>query len=908
MTLPEGTVTFLFTDIERSTQTVAQMGNEAYADALSEHRRALREAFASHNGHEVGTEGDAFFVAFVRASEALQAARTGQRALVDHPLRVRMGLHTGEAIVREADYVGHDVHKAKRICDAGHGGQILLSQATADLVSRASLVDLGPHRLKDLGEPQRIFQLIDDALDRNFPPLRSLESFSTNLPLQRSVFIGRDHEIAEVRKHLERSRLVTLTGVGGCGKTRLALQVGAELLDVYPDGVFFIDLAPITVGDLIGTSLADAMGMSIGGGVSGTSATPLEMVIEALRRRRCVLILDNCEHLLDDVAAAADKILAQCGDVSLLATSREALEVEGEQSWRVPSLGLETDQPSDSEAVRLFIARASEIEPTLEIAGRNLDAVVEICRRLDGIPLAIEFAAARVSHLSPVEIASRLGDRFRLLTGGRRRVQRQQTLQAALDWSYDLLDETEQLLLRRLSVFAGSFALRAAENVCTDEHLTTRDVVDGLGSLVGKSLVATERITDVRYRLLETVRMYAEEKLTQSGEAETVRTQHRDHYLAWLESFSAGQMIFERDPNLAAERELDNIRRGVEWSMAQGRRDFVGRFALRLLGVWWFLGRFNEGHRWLAYAVEDTDALTIEEQVGCFASLAVTAMLNADELGLEYSGRAIELSGDAPREFGAVAFCQHALILALVAATSQSVDVAEQARETVRRGLAVAERVDPIVALFAIGWCGAVELVLLDVDAAVGLLAKSVEGLDRRKHGFLYTFMAAQLAVTYAILGDVENTGRIAETLQISDDEPEPIGGVPALGAAVVALAVAGRGHEAIQVARDWLSQLLRSALPLFVNEGLIIAAYAEFELGRFVRSSVLLAAARYAGGAKNMPVPFRSPPGYAMYVHLVGRLREQIDRETGRRCRDIGAAMTLDEAVAFALLDEENP
>jgi predicted ATPase/class 3 adenylate cyclase len=494
--LPTGTVTFLFTDIERSTQTVASVGDERYAEMQDAHRAALRGAFAAHAGIEVQTEGDALFVAFQRASDALDGAVAGQRALEDQPLRVRMGIHTGDALVREHDYVGHEVHRAKRICDAGHGRQILLSETTAKLVGRTELLDLGLHRLKDLGEPQRIYQVGRDR----YPALRSLESFTHSLPLQRSAFIGRESEIAEIRALLEANRIVTLTGVGGCGKTRLALQVGAEELDRFSDGVFMVDLAPISDPDAVLQELASAVFAPVGGGgfLNTGSSSIDDVVFTYLRTRHVLLILDNCEHLIDACAEIADSVLARCPRVTILATSREGLRVEGEQTWTVPSLSL-PDEASDvgaSEAVGLFTARAASVRPDFTLTPENTPPIVEICRRLDGIPLAIEFAAARVTHLSPRQIADRLDDRFRLLTGGQRRVQRQHTLHAALDWSFDLLDEHEQSLLRRLAVFSGHFSVEAVEAICSDDLVPTDMVTDILGSRVLKALVDTATLGD----------------------------------------------------------------------------------------------------------------------------------------------------------------------------------------------------------------------------------------------------------------------------------------------------------------------------------------------------------------------------------------------------------------------------
>ena len=619
--LPSGTVTFLFTDIERSTESAAALGDERWAEALQAHRDLLRPAFKKHAGVEVGTEGDAFFVAFARAHDAVDAAAEGQRVHEAHPwpgetrLRVRMGLHTGEALVRGDGYVGHEVHRAKRISDAGHGGQILLSQTTADLVGTASLLDLGSHRLKDLGEPQHIYQLAGDGLERDFPAVRSLDAFTHSLPLQRSAFIGREREMADVREQLTTNRIVTLTGVGGCGKTRLALQVGAEELEHFPDGVFFVNLAPISDPDLIMDELARSVGAPTGEAITGGAQTPADVALLAyLGARRCLIVLDNCEHLVDACADIVDRILASSPGVTVLATSREALRVEGEQAWSVPSLSLPAERrdAQASESVSLFKARAQAVRKGFELTADNLEPVVEICRRLDGIPLAIEFAAARVGHLSPRQIADRLDDRFRLLTGGQRRVQRQHTLQAALDWSFELLDEPDRTLLRRLSVFAGDFSIEAAEGICSDDALGAGGITDRLGSLVSKSLVDADLVGDeVRYKLLETVRAYASQRLAQSHESEAFRTQHRDWFVSWLDTFPEDRW-FDFATIERVSREEPNILAALDWSTSENQLDIVGHVSARL----WCL---NQGSRriwrWVGLGLQVEDQLTPDDRL-----------------------------------------------------------------------------------------------------------------------------------------------------------------------------------------------------------------------------------------------------------------------------------------------------
>jgi class 3 adenylate cyclase len=463
--LPTGTVTFLFTDIEGSTALLQRLGDRRYAEILDEHRRLLRDAFEEGNGREIDTQGDAFLVAFSRARDAVATAVVAQRALMKHPwpdgasLQVRMGLHTGEPISNADRYVGLDVHRAARIGAAGHGGQILLSDAVSGLVARdlppgVSLRDLRTHRLKDLKEPEHLFQVIHPDLGVNFPPLKSLDVLPNNLPRQLTSFIGRDREMAEVKTLLATTSLLTLTGAGGSGKTRLALQVATDLLEHYPDGVWLAQLAPLSEPTLIPKAVASAVG------IPEQPGRPLtEAVLHYLQPRTPLLLLDNCEHLLEACAQLADALLQACPNLRILATGREPLGITGELTYRVPSLSLpdlkrlpSLETLTQYEAVRLFVERAAFSKPGFRITTSNAAGVAKVTHRLDGIPLAIELAAARVKALPVDVIATRLDDQFRLLTGGSRTgLPRHQTLRATLDWSYNLLSEDERTLLRRLS-------------------------------------------------------------------------------------------------------------------------------------------------------------------------------------------------------------------------------------------------------------------------------------------------------------------------------------------------------------------------------------------------------------------------------------------------------------------------
>jgi len=548
--LPTGTVTFLFTDIEGSTALLQYLGDRRYADVLGEQRRLLRAAFQAGGGHEVDTQGDAFFVAFRRGQDAVATAAAAQRAITTHPwpdsapVRVRMGLHTGEPTLVAGGYVGLDVHRAARIGSAGWGGQILLSQATHDAVTDnlppgVSLRDLGEHRFKDLQRREQIFQLLHPDLPADFPPLRSLDALPNNLPRQLTSFIGREREMAEVKRLLTTTRLLTLTGSGGCGKTRLALQVAADLVEEFANGVWLVELAALTDPALVPQAVASALG------VREEPGRPLLATLsDYLKAKRLLLLLDNCEHLVAACAYLAEALLRACPHLRILATSREALNIAGETVWRVPSLSLpdllhlpSVEHLTQYEAVRLFIERALISRPDFVLTSQGAPSVAQVCHRLDGIPLAIELAAARVKVLSVEQIAARLDNRFRLLTSGSRTaLPRQKTLRAAIDWSYDLLSETERMVLRRLSVFAGGWTLEAAEAICVGEGIEWHEVLDPLMQLVDKSLVMMEEQGGtVRYRLLETVRQYGRDKLPASGEADVVRGRHRDWYLALAE-------------------------------------------------------------------------------------------------------------------------------------------------------------------------------------------------------------------------------------------------------------------------------------------------------------------------------------------------------------------------------------
>ncbi len=550
--LPVETLTFLFTDIEGSTALLRRIGQDAYAQALDGHHSLIRSALAAHDGREVKTMGDGFFAVFSSPSGCVAAVLEMQLALETHDwsagerVRVRMGVHTGEAAGTAAtDLMGLDVHRAARVGALAYGGQVLLSETAAALVRDrlppgAGLADLGVHRLKDLGRPEQIFQLNAPGLQGEFPPLRSLgnPALPNNLPTELASFIGRQRELADVRVLAESSRLVTLTGAGGCGKTRLSLQVAAELLDGSGDGVWLVELAPVAGDDEVAPAIAAALA------IAGQPGRPvLETLIDALVPQNVLIVLDNCEHLIGACAKMADAILRRCPRVHVIATSREPLGIGGEVIYRVPSLSLPGSAdfaPEPSDAVALLVERAREQGVALPPDQETGALLVSVCRRLDGMPLAIELAAARLRTLSLCDLRDRLDQRFRLLTGGSRTaMERQRTLQAMVDWSYSLLNTAEQLLLRRLSAFPDTFDLGAAEAVCGFGDIEAVEVADLLGSLADKSLVVTEPTgAAVRYRLLETIRQFAAERLIETGEdqAAALAEAHCEHFLRVAET------------------------------------------------------------------------------------------------------------------------------------------------------------------------------------------------------------------------------------------------------------------------------------------------------------------------------------------------------------------------------------
>jgi predicted ATPase/class 3 adenylate cyclase len=636
--LPSGTVTFLFTDIEGSTRLWEQYP-EAMQMALARHDALLRTAIESHGGDVFKTMGDQFCAAFATASEALAAAVEAQRAVSAEvwrevgSVRVRMALNTGAVEHRSGDYFGAPLNRVARLLAAGHGGQILLSQATGDQVREAlpreaALRDLGAHRLKDLQQPEHIFQLLSPDLPADFLPLRSLEAFAHNLPAQLTRFIGREQAMAQVKQFLGTTRLLTLTGSGGCGKTRLSLQAAADLLGEYADGVWLVQLAPLADSARVTQTVAAALG------VREEPGRPLTATLtDYLYRKQVLLLLDNCEHLLAACAQLADTLLRSCPRLRILASSREGLGIGGEQTYRVPSLSLPDarrlpplERLRDFEAVQLFADRARLSQATFAVTPANARSVAQVCQRLDGIPLAIELAAARVRTLPVEQIHARLDDMFRLLTGGSRAaLPRQQTLRALIDWSYELLAAAEQTLLRHLSVFAGGWTLEAAEAVGAGDDVEAWEVLDLLTSLVDKSLVLyDEPAGEGRYRLLETVRQYARDRLLACGEANNVRTRHMEHYGRLAEEV-VREFWTPKGPQLGSRLlpEFDNLNAARDWAAAEPTRSDTRLWVTTSLGwLWSFHGYLREDHEQLEAALAMDRSAPVEARVSALLVVA----------------------------------------------------------------------------------------------------------------------------------------------------------------------------------------------------------------------------------------------------------------------------------------------
>ena len=630
-------------------------------EALARHDAILRQAVMSQGGYVVKTTGDGIHAAFETADAAVAAAVEGQRALAAEPwhgvppLRVRMGMHTGAAELRDGDYFGPALNRAARLMSAADGGQVVLSSTTEELVrdslpATAGLRDLGEHRLRDLGRADRVFQVDVVGLPDQFPPLRSLDAFPGNLPVQLTSFVGRDAELRVLAEAVQAARLVTLTGVGGVGKTRLAIQLAAELLPEFPGGAWLCELAAAEDAESMSQLVAATLGVQPKPG-----ASLLESIVSFLQPKALLVILDNCEHVIDAAGRLAEGVVGRCPDVRIVATSREGLAVAGEQVWplrtlQVPDPSLAPEEIAADDSVLLFADRARASRPGFSLEATNAAAVAEICRRLDGMPLAIELAAARVVSMSPREIAQRLDERFRLLTGGRRTaVERHQTLRATLDWSYSLLDARDRQVFDRLGVFVGGFDADALDAVTASEGVQQWDTIDALGDLVTKSLVSTEERPDgtTRYEVLETIRHYARERLDEAGDADAWRRRHAVYFADLAEKVGPGL----RGPDELVWRtrlavELDNLRAAVGWAL-DASSDADTHLALRIIAALAPQSTFDPSLGVGAWAARALDRLDAASPAQYRAVLAAAAFSVLDSGNVEHARDLAQAALDA---------------------------------------------------------------------------------------------------------------------------------------------------------------------------------------------------------------------------------------------------------------------
>jgi len=675
---PTGRVTFLFTDIQGSTK-LWEEHRAAMNTALARHDELMRQAIEAHHGYVFKTVGDAFCVAFASPIDAVAATLQAQQLLQTQgwgqtPITVRMGLHTGEAHEREGDYFGPTLNRTARLMSIAHGGQVLLSQATRELLAdtlpySANLRDLGSHRLKDLAQPEHVYQLVHPDLPQQFPALNSLSYLANNLPAQTTRFIGREKDIEQVSQLLDKSRLVTLTGIGGTGKTRLSLQVAAERIEQYADGIWFVELAPVSQPTFVANAISEVLNVADRPGKS-----ILDSLKEALKKKRLLLVLDNCEHLVEACAQVVDSLLKACPQLCILASSREGLRVEGEMIWAVaplllPKEDLKREQLLQTPSVQLFVERAQAAKSSFRLTEENAEAVATICRNLDGIPLALELAAARLQMMTAQKLAEMLEDRFRLLADGKRAaLPHHQTLRAAIDWSYDLLDAAEKILLNRLSVFRGGFVLETAEGVCADEAptldpspaqagegkvqsslpsflrsggevdagrsggLPKSAILNLLTQLINKSLVEVdEQAEEVRYRLLETVRQYGQKKLIETGELNRLNEAHFVYFLNLAEQaepqlYKADQVEWLR----RLHQDHDNLRAALSWALQQSWAEATQRLCAALGRFWFVQGYLAEGREWLKQALHKREAVSKEVQTKTLRWAGTLARLQGD--------------------------------------------------------------------------------------------------------------------------------------------------------------------------------------------------------------------------------------------------------------------------------------
>lgn len=933
--IPTGTVTFLFTDIEGSTK-LAQQYPDGMPALLARHHTILNGSIEAHNGYVFQIIGDSFHAAFYTVREALEAAVDAQRLLVQEPwnpaaIKVRMGINTGGAQAgaieeRAGGYSGYlTLTRVERVMSTAHGGQIILSNASAELVrgdlpQGVTLRDLQEHRLKGLLNPERIWQVDAADLPHVFPPVESLDAIPNNLPVQLTSFVGRAQELAKIKQLLTTTHLLTLTGSGGTGKTRLSLQTAADVLESFAGGVWFVELAPIADPALVPQAVASVLGVFE---LPGHST--LDLLLEYLRAKQLLLILDNCEHLLDACAQLANQLLRGCPKLKILASGREALGIVGEHAYRVPSLSIDDlrqtpklDAILDNDCVHLFVERAQAVQSSFHLTAKNALAIAQICLRLDGIPLAVELAAARVKVFTPDQIAARLDDRFRLLTGGSRTaLPRQQTLRALIDWSYDLLSEAERTLLCRLSAFVDGWTYEAAEAVCSGDGVEPFDVLDLLAHLVDKSLVTVDEADEAnaRYRLLETIRQYARDKLLDSGQTSAVRDRHLDYFVhfgdeAYAHFFTAQQAEWSRQ----VRAEEDNVRAALEWGMDQ-HPEAALHLSGRLSAYWQLMGYPSEGIRWLQLGLDRVAALPPVEgaearerqfnRAHAQLGLAALLVIVGDMVAAKHSA---EESLPTWREFGARR--EWGLALTMIGISTQFLGDVPTALASAKEAVVILRALaEPVSLAYALG-AGAMVIgtVEYDIATARSYLQESI-GI------FRVLGDEKNMAFPLWVLGTLEYfSGNYAEAraaLEASLVGDLAAGNRAQANAVRSGLADAewrlGNYDAAMKLYREVIPEWILIGNPGGIARCLECVAFMLLHQAQkgTTRESRLQRAARLFGAAEKQRETIHAtmlPPEQSEYDEHLARLRERMD-DVGLKAEWAqGRALTMEQAIQFAL------
>ena len=913
--LPTGTVTFLFTDIEDSTK-MWQQSHNAMTIALARHDALLHQIIEARNGYVFKTMGDGFCAVFASVTDALITALNAQLALEAEPwdklaeIKVRIALHTGEAQERDDDYFGPTLNRCARILSAGHGRQILLSSTTQEMVhdlppEGISLKPLGEHHLKNLVRRERIFQLMHSSLPEDFPPLRSLDALPNNLPVQLTSFIGRAYEIVQVQKLLKENRMVTLTGVGGCGKTRLALQVGAEVLDNFIDGVWLVELAALADPTLVPQAIASAVGIR-----EEPNRELLESLLDYLEPKELLIIFDNCEHMTGACAEIAERVLQQCPNLRLMATSREALRVGGETVWRGPSLSMPEaeqmpaiDRLAQYEAVELFSERANVVKPGFEVNEENGESVNWICRRLDGMPLAIELAAARVRVLPPEQIARRLDDRFRLLTGGRRTsLERQRTLEAAVGWSYTLLEEDERELFRRLSVFTGNFSLEAAEAICTDDSLEERQVLDLISELVEKSLIVAEEQNTQRgrYQLYETLRAYAWERLVEDGRAEKMLQRHFDYYLEFVKTAEGLLEGVEQTEWLERlEEEQDNLRAAIEWGL-ESESDSHTVSVLQMVGAlgrfWGVRGYWTEGREMLDRTLKQGAHAPLELQAKAMRWSGGLALRQGEfERGKTLSEKSLQMSRKANDQQGVAGSLNNLGIMAREQGNY------EEARAFLEESLTIRRKIgDKWGISNSLNNLGVFAQSENDYDKARAYQEESIS--ISREIGDKRTISLS--LNNLGILASSQNDANAArrfweESLQIKQE----IGDKYGISMTLQNLGVVATDQGDYEAAQGFYQQSLSIRRELGNTRGIAFslegAAKVALAQGQTERAARLYGSAEALRSTIETPL---SPADRHLYDHDICTIQNSLDDNTFASAWAEGQSMGLNEAISYAL------